>query len=130
MKTDYSRRAYLKQHPDTALPGADKAVLPDGKFTKYLFGGDKPNGLAKGRGITSRLGYDISNWELFRDEIAKIVGEYPVAAKGNNGFGSLYEQKIILYGITGQPANLIIGWIVRDDGVTSLTSVYLKELGK
>ena len=130
LKTDYSRRAYLKQHPDTALPGADKAVLPDGKFTKYLFGGDKPNGLAKGRGITSRLGYDISNWELFRDEIAKIVGEYPVAAKGNNGFGSLYEQKIILYGITGQPANLIIGWIVRDDGVTSLTSVYLKELGK
>ena len=130
LKIDYSRRAYLKQHPEAALPGAESVVLPEGKFTKYLFGGENAAGLAKGKGITSRLGYDISNWEKFRDSIAELACKYPATAKGDNGFGSLYEQKIILYGLTDKPANLIVAWIVRNDGATSLTSVYLKELKK
>ncbi len=36
MKLDYRRRNELSDHPELKLPDADKAVVPDGKFTKYL----------------------------------------------------------------------------------------------
>ena len=45
MKLDYRRRKELIEHPNKKLPGADKAVAPDGKFTRYLFGGNNKEAL-------------------------------------------------------------------------------------
>lgn len=127
VQLDYRRRMRLLQNPDLKLPSAEKATAADAKFEKYLFGGSHPGGLAKGATFTSRLGYDINNWQELRAEILKRAKLYPAVLKGSNEFGSKYEQKIIIYGSKGTPANVVIGWNVVD-GATKLATAYIKEV--
>ncbi|MTK08445.1 MAG: phage head morphogenesis protein [Hungatella sp.] len=127
-KLDYERRKQLADKPELKLPGSDNPILPDKKFTNYLFGGDDPRGLAKGKAFNSRLGYDAENWKDLQEEIQHRASLYPSTFKQNNGYGDLYEQKMILYGTDGKPANVIVGWIHRPDGTTSMTSTYIKEV--
>ena len=128
MKLDYRRRDDLVKHPEKKLPGANKAALPDRKFTHYLFGGSHPGGLAKGAAITSRLGYDAENWKEFQAEIKSRAGEYAAVPKMIDQYGTRYEQKMILYGKLGKPANVIIGWNVNHEGAASMASAYIKEV--
>ena len=128
MKLDYRRRNELSDHPELKLPDADKAVVSESKFTKYLFGGNNKDGLPKGKNFEERLGYNIDNWRMLQKEIRGRASEYPVTFKGNEGFGNRYEQKIILYGLKGKPANVVVGWIHRPDGTMSMTSTYIKEV--
>ena len=81
IKLDYERRTDLLKNPDKKLPNAENVILPEGKFTKYLFDGEHSNGLAKGRAISSRLGYSIENWQGFRDAIQKGAVKYPAVKK-------------------------------------------------
>lgn len=127
-KLDYKRRNELIRHPELKLPNAENAVLPEGKFTKYLLGGNNEKGLAKGKAFTSRLGYDINNWEKLQEEIRQGVSKYPAADKGSSEFGTKYEQKMILYGMKETPANVIVGWIKKTDGSINMTSAYIKEV--
>lgn len=128
IQLDYERRTELLKNPDKKLPNAENAILPEGKFTKYLFDGEHANGLAKGRAISSRLGYSIENWQEFRDAIQKRAAKYPAVKKGTDGHGQRYEQKMVLMGLKNNPANVVIGWIQRPNGEVSMTSAYLKEV--
>lgn len=127
-KLDYKRRAELLQNPEKKLPNAENVILPEGKFTKYLFDGEHSNGLAKGRAISSRLGYSIENWQEFRDAIQKGAVKYPAVKKESDGHGQRYEQKMVLMGLKNNPANVVVGWIQRPNGEVSMTSAYLKEV--
>ena len=128
MKLDYKRRNELRYHPELTLPGAASAVAPEPKFTKYLFDPESKNGWPKGQAFISRLGYSIDNWQALQREILRGAQRYPAEFKGNNGYGDKYEQKMILYGTTEKPANVIVGWILKSDGCVSLTSAYIKEV--
>lgn len=127
MELDCRRRNKLLSHPELRLPNAENAILPEGKFTKYLFGGTNADGLPKGKAFESRLGYSSQNWKELQMEIKKRASLYPVTHKGNVGFGDKYEQKIVLYGKKGRPANAVVGWIHKPDGTISMTSAYIKE---
>ena len=128
IKLDYERRTDLLKNPDKKLPNAENVILPEGKFTKYLFDGEHSNGLAKGRAISSRLGYSIENWQGFRDAIQKGAVKYPAVKKESDGHGQRYEQKMVLMGLKNNPANVVVGWIQRPNGEVSITSAYLKEV--
>lgn len=52
---DYRRRSKLLAHPEQALPGADKAIAADAKFTRYFFNPESREGYPKGRAFSSRL---------------------------------------------------------------------------
>lgn len=127
---DYQRRTELVNHPDKKLPNAEKVIIPDSKFTKYLLGGENQSGLAKGQAFTSRLGYTIENWKELQSEIRQGAAKYPAEIKGETEYGTRYEQKMILYGKKGTPANVVVGWIVKTDGSVSMTSAYIKEVKK
>ena len=47
-RLDYRRRAELLEHPERALPGADKASAADAKFTGYFFNPESRDGYPKG----------------------------------------------------------------------------------
>lgn len=128
MKLDFRRRNELLSHPGLRLPNAEKAILPDEKFTKYLFDGTNQKGLAKGRALSSRLGYDKNNWMELQKEIKKKAGVYPVTFKEEDQYGRRYEQKMVIYGRKGTPANVIVGWNQRPDGNVYLSSAYIKEV--
>lgn len=111
LELDYSKRNKLARCPELKLPGAENATAADAKFTKYLFGGRHPEGLAKGRAFESRLGYSAGNRQELQREI--VWHKSIQVIKGNNGHGKdIYEQKIVMYGSKNTPANVIIGWAV------------------
>ena len=126
---DYTRRKRLIEHPGLKLPNAETATIADEKFTKYLFNPDNSKGWAKGKAITSRLGYDIDNWEELQREIKKNASDFPATVKGLDRYGTRYEQLQVIYGLKGKPANVAVGWIVSDNDV-HLTSVYIEEVKK
>ena len=127
-KLDYTRRKDLVDHPELKLPGAENAIFPDGKFTDYLFDGKFPEGLAKGNAIADRLGYNKENWQEFQEELRKRAPQYPVTPKTKDKYGQRYEQKMIVYGKNGKPANVVVGWNQRPDGTISMSSAYIKEV--
>ena len=127
MKLDYQRRNELLQHPELKLPNAENAILPEPKFTKYLFDENSEKGYPKGRAFTDRLGYGIDNWQKLQKALKEGTTQYPATFKGNEGFGDRYEQKMVLYGLKDTPANVIVAWIQKADGTTKLTSTYIKE---
>lgn len=128
VKLDYQRQMDLIQNPESKLPNSENAILPEGKFTKYLLGGTNEAGLAKGRAITERLGYDIDNWKGLQKEIKLGATKYPAIHKGNTEYGSRYEQKMIVYGKNDTPANMVVGWLHKPDGTMNMTSAYIKEV--
>lgn len=127
-KLDSSRGKVLIDHPELKLPNAEQVILSDKKFTNYLLGGENEKGLSKGKAFTSRLGYDISNWQELQEEIRQRAALYPAAMKGQTEYGIRYEQKMILYGRKGKPANVVVGWLQRPDGSIHMTSAYIKEV--
>lgn len=52
---------------------------------------------------------------------------YSAVNKGYNGYGVRYEQKMILYGKTGNPANVVVRWIAKDGNI-SMTTAYISEV--
>lgn len=126
-RLDYRRRAELLEHPERALPGADKASAADAKFTGYFFNPENPKGLAKGRAFSSHLGYNVENWQIMRDEILEAAKMYPVTYRSSSIYGKLYSQLVILQGVNNKPANVLLGWIVKPDGSTWLTTAHMEE---
>lgn len=128
LQLDYERQRELHLHPETRLPNAENVMIPEGKFTQYLFGGNHPEGLAKGDAFSSRLGYSTENWKELAQEIKNRAPKYPAVYKDNNGYGDRYEQKIVVYGNKETPANVVVGWLVKEDGSAFMTSAYIKEV--
>lgn len=128
VKLDYSRKHRLMEHPELSLKNAEQAIIPEPKFTKYLFGGDNQAGLAKGQAFTSRLGYDAKNWDKLESEIKSRAKLYPAIEKISDQYGTRFEQKMILYGEKDMPANVVVGWIHKPDGTLLMTSAYIKEV--
>lgn len=129
IKLDYRRQCKLLNNPELALPNAKKATVDNRKFTEYLFDPTKLKGYAKGKAFTSRLGYDKENFKELKDAILQSAEKYPSTYKDTDQFGHKYEQKIVLYGNKGTPANVIIGWKVKDNK-TWMTSAYIKEIDR
>ena len=127
MKLDYQRRNELLQHPELKLPNAENAILPEPKFTKYLFDENSEKGYPKGRAFTDRLGYSLDNWKKLQEALKRGAMEYPAEYVDNNGYGDRYVQKMVIYGEKGTPANVVVAWLQKVDGTTKLTSAYIKE---
>ncbi|MBQ6877958.1 MAG: hypothetical protein IJO22_06120 [Oscillospiraceae bacterium] len=126
---DYSRRIDLIVHPENTLPNGSIATAEDGKFVKYLFNPQSGDGYPKGNVITDHLGYSKDNWQDMRAEILKKASKYPVRYKGKTIYGDKYEQKMILYGPKNNPANVVVGWIVKPDGSVHLTTAFITDKG-
>ena len=117
----------MKLNPELALPKASKATAADEKFTKYLFNPDNKDGWAKGVAFESRLGYNNSNWQALQKSILQAAPKYPATLRGEDENGASYGQQIILKGLKGRPANVVVGWKTKD-GKTWMTTAYIKEV--
>lgn len=87
MKMDYQRRNELLEHPELKLPNAENAILPEPKFTKYLFDENSEKGYPKGRAFTDRLGYGKDNWQKLQKALKDGAPRYPAQYVDNNGYG-------------------------------------------
>ena len=127
LKLDYRRRSTLAADPTLALPMAETATIAPEKFTGYIFNPENVDGWAKGVAFESHLGYNVSNWEALSKAIMSGATQYPCTLKGQNMQGARYEQRMILYGIRGMPANVVVGWLAELTS-THMTTAYIKEV--
>jgi len=125
-KLDYKRRRDLIKNPEKTLENADKVTIESSKFTDYIFSPSNPDGWAKGVAFTSRLGYNKTTYRKLRNEIKRSAMDYPAVFKGNNGYVDKYEQRVVLYGLKGKPANVNLAWGVEGDK-TRLITAYIEE---
>ena len=127
VQLDYARRNRLLREPERKLPNVENATATDEKFTRYLFNPENSAGYAKGLNFTHRLGYDRSNWKELRAEILFRADKYPSRLHHHDQYGDHYEQRMILYGNTQNPTNVIIGWTVNKDACR-LSTAFIKEV--
>lgn len=125
---DYKRRTRLANHPETALPNADKATAANEKFTKYLFNPENKDGWAKGRAFESRLGYNIDNWKELKQDILDRAAKYPAIQNGQTKQGnSKYVQDIVMYGKKNKPANVKVVW-VNEKSIERMITAFIEEV--
>ena len=129
---DYMRRLRLKEHPELKLPNLDNMVFPEPKFTKYLFSPGHEKGWAKGKNITDKLGYSIDNYKDYIQELERLASLYPAKEKNDIGYGVRYEQQFMMYNDSGEPINIIVGWIIPKEDLSAIryTSSYIKEVSR
>lgn len=126
IKIDLGRRLKLVDNPELALPRRHDVVLPEGKYSQYLFGGTNLDGKAKGGNFTRLLGIDGTNYDLLRSEIKYKATVYPAIKQLAYQYGQRYTQHMILYGVTRRPANVTVGWIDANNE-TRLTTMFIEE---
>ena len=108
------------------LPGADKAVVPIEKFTKYALEPKHPRGSDKARVFRSVLGYTKENAEILVARIKENVDKYPVVFKGMGNHGAKYEILMEIEGINGRKGVIVTAWqIDHDTDYPKLISAYV-----
>lgn len=129
VKLDYDRRMQLIDNPSLVLPNVEHATAAEQKFVEYIFNPMSEDGWPKGVAFERRLGYNIFNYLELKMEILQQAPYYPAKFVDSSIYGDRYEQKIVLYGKKGRPANVVIGWMVNGDKVW-LTAPMIKEVKK
>ena len=107
-------------------PQTPEFEINENKYLKYIFGGENKDGLAKGRAMESRLGYNIDNYNEFDKLIKSNIGKYPARHKDSTPHGEKYEVNIVVRGLKGKQAKILVG--VMDDGIPKLTTLYIDKL--
>ena len=125
IKNKSSDRKQLNEFKEV-LNNANKFEVNENKYLKYIFGGENKDGLAKGRAIESRLGYNIDNYKEFDKLIKSNIGKYPARHKASTPHGEKYEVNMVVKGLKGKQAKILVG--VMDDGVPKLTTLYIDKL--
>lgn len=125
-KYNYKLRKEVIDNPNVILNNADKFEVNENKYLKYIFGGENKDGLAKGRAIESRLGYNIDNFKDFDKLIKSNIGKYPARHKSSTPHGEKYEVNIVVRGLKGKQAKILVG--VMDYGIPKLTTLYIDKL--
>jgi len=111
---DYKRRSKLANSPELKLPNAGNAFIEEPKFTKYFFGGTSSDGLSKGVAFESHLGYNISNWKEFEQEILEKVHFNPSKFNCQTEHGEYYNIPMVVYGKKGNPMDIMTAWEIKD----------------
>lgn len=125
-KYNYKLRKEVIVNPNVILNNVDKFEVNENKYLKYIFGGENKEGLAKGRAIESRLGYNIGNYIEFDKLIKSSISKYPARHKASTPHGEKYEINIVVRGLKGKQAKVLVG--VMDDGIPKLTTLYIDKL--
>lgn len=123
---NYKLRKEVIDNPNVTLNNADKFEISENKYLKYIFDGKNNDGLAKGRAIESRLGYNKDNYKEFDKLIKYNIGRYPARHKESTPHGEKYEVNMVVRGLKGKQAKVLVG--VMDNGIPKLTTVHIDKL--
>jgi hypothetical protein len=106
------------------LPGADKAIIPERKFTEYALNPLKSPDKAKA--FQEALGYNLDNVDKLIKNIQDSIKKFDAIDKGATEYGQRYEILMTLTGENGKTANIKSGWIIdKNNNETRLTSAYV-----
>jgi len=82
----------------------------------------------KARAFELALGYNQDNAVKLIDNIKNNINNFPAVAKGNKGYGTLYEVIMELKGENGKKAKVLTGWMDDEKkGEMRLVTVHIDD---
>ncbi|MFM1538685.1 minor capsid protein [Helcococcus bovis] len=98
--------------------------IDERKLTEYALNPEKQPD--KARAFKEALGYDLSNYDELIQNVHSNLKTNEFNPKGRNDYGELFEQVLNLLGPNGKRANVITGWIKKENAI-HLTSIYVTK---
>ena len=116
-------------HPN-ALPNYERAVIPSDKLTKYALNPThstqvwgKSSGKDKARVFKSALGFDLTNWEVLREQILKELPYHEAVLGHEDEYGQRYNVTLPITGPNGNTADVLTAWIIlKGTNIPTLTT--------
>jgi hypothetical protein len=111
-----------------AEPGHDilQAVLPEGKFTRYLFDRDHGKGGAKAGFVMDELGFEPDDWRYlaaqFYDGLLLAEPRDLVVQLWQDGYGARFNVFVEVTSRTGKRGVMRTGWMLKPQMLPSLVT--------
>jgi len=103
-----------------------QAVMPEGKFTKYIFDHQHKDGAPKGKFFTETIGIEPDDWRFlaaqFYDGLLLSKPENLELRDWGSGYGMRFNAAMRVQGRTGTTAAVKTGWMMRPGALPSLAS--------
>lgn len=105
-----------------------QAIMPEGKFTKYLFDRANEKGKLKAAFLIDDLGIDPEDWRYLAAQFYSglLIAE-PNAVKLNEwktGYGARFEVPMRIRNRAGKTAVIVTGWNMNPGALPSLSTAY------
>ena len=106
------------------LPRCNEVVIPIEKFAKYALNPIRDPD--KATAFRLALGYDLDNVQKLIDTIRDNLPKFPATAKGDVGYGQLYEVILDIQGENGRTAKVLTAWIDdKANGEMRLVTIHI-----
>jgi hypothetical protein len=92
------------------LPNYAQAVIEDSKFVSYALSPQSDRGQHKARVFESALGFNLTNWEDFKQAILVALPYQPATLTSETTFGKKYEVAVPITGANGRTVDVITIW--------------------
>jgi hypothetical protein len=115
-----------------SLPNYDRAWIEDSKLTDYALNPRSERGQHKARLFASRLGFDLSNWQMLRQAVLAAIPHHTATLTSETPFGMKYQVLLPITGPNGQRAEVMTIWQFdrRPDGTLAgeprLVTIYVQ----
>ncbi|MCZ8186209.1 MAG: hypothetical protein O9308_07505 [Beijerinckiaceae bacterium] len=105
-----------------------QAVMPEGKFTKYLFDRTSKDGKSKAAFLIDDLGIDPEDWRYLAAQFySGLLIAQPNSVKLNEwktGYGVRFEVPMRIRNRAGKAAVLVTGWNMNPGALPSLSTAF------
>lgn len=105
-----------------------QAILPEGKFTKYLFDRASEKGKSKAAFLIDDLGIDPEDWRYLAAQFySGLLMAEPEGVKLNElktGYGARFEVPMRIRNRSGKTAVIVTGWNMNPGALPSLSTAY------
>jgi hypothetical protein len=110
--------------PDDVL----EAIMPEGKFTKYLFDRAHKDGGSKADFIIDEVGIDPTDWRYLAAQFYfGLASAQPEAIQLNewkDGYGARFDVTMRVQGRSGKTGVLVTGWNMNPGALPSLSTAF------
>lgn len=105
-----------------------EAIMPEGKFTKYLFDREHKDGSSKADFIIDELGIDPNDWRYLAAQFYfGLASAQPESVQLNEwkaGYGARFDVAMRLRGRSGRTGVLVTGWNMNPGALPSLSTAF------
>lgn len=105
-----------------------QAIMPEGKFTKYLFDREHKDGGSKAAFLIDELGIEPDDWRYLAAQFYNgLLMAQPEAVKLNEwetGYGARFDVQMRVRGRTGREGVVVTGWNMNPGKLPSLSTAY------
>ena len=105
-----------------------EAIMPEGKFTKYLFDREHKDGGSKADFIIDNVGINPEDWRYLAAQFYfGLALAQPESVKLNewkDGYGARFDVTMRVRGREGRSGVLVTGWNMNPDALPSLSTAF------